>query len=220
MMGVALEGKSVLTVCGCDGEEADFLHRCGAVVTAIDLSAVAVRSARKRNASLQCACMDAESLGFADRSFDWVVVRDGLHHLARPIQGLYEMERVAREGFVVIEAQDSPPVRWLSKVGVAENWDPAGGYVYRFSRREIYKIFSSMQTVAGWKVHTAWLPFGSNVLGLFPPFRRWMYPVIKQRALYSLLNTKAARTTLKAMFETANFLIGRWGNSFIMVAWK
>src|SRR5262245_17361036 len=212
MMGVALEGKSVLTVCGCDGEEADFLHRCGAVVTAIDLSAVAVRSARKRNASLQCACMDAESLAFADRSFDWVVVRDGLHHLARPILGLYEMERVTREGFVVIEAQDSLPVRWLAKVGVAENWDPANGYVYRFSRREMYKIFSSMQTVKGWEVHTAWLPFGSDVLGLFPAFRRFVYPVMRQRAIAGLLNARFTRSAFKSAFEVANSLIGRWGN--------
>jgi len=220
MMPVSFAGKSVLTVCGGDGEEADYLHRSGAVVTAIDLSEIAARSARRRNASLRCACMDAESLGFADRSFDWVVVRDGLHHLARPIQGLFEMERVAREGFVVIEAQDSLPVRWLSKVGVAENWDPAGGYVYRFSRREIYKIFSSMQTVKGWKIHAAWLPFGSDVLSLFPPFRRFVYPVMNQRAIKRLLDAKFTRAVFKAAFKIGNSLVGRCGNSLIVVAWK
>ena len=159
MMGVSLSGKSVLSVCGGDGQEADFFRSHGARVTLIDLSEVALGAAQVRSADLHPTCMDAESLAFADRSFDWVIVRDGLHHLARPIKGLYELERVSREGFVIIEGQDSLPVRFLSKFGIAENWDPAGGYVYRFSRREFHKTFCSMQTIKDWRIHTTWLPF-------------------------------------------------------------
>lgn len=65
--------------------------------------------------------MDAEVLTFADASFDWVIVRDGLHHLARPLKGFYEAERVSREGFVILECQDSLAVRFLSVLGIAEN---------------------------------------------------------------------------------------------------
>src|SRR5438874_7934312 len=87
MMRVSLPGKTVLSVCGGDGQEADFFQKLGAKVTVIDLSTVALAAARLRNPSLQYVCMDAESLTFADCSFDWIIVRDGLHHLARPIKG-------------------------------------------------------------------------------------------------------------------------------------
>jgi ubiquinone/menaquinone biosynthesis C-methylase UbiE len=220
MMRVPLSGKTLLSVCGGDGQEADYFQRQGAKVTVIDLSAIALEAARLRNPDLQCACMDAESLTFADRSFDWVLVRDGLHHLARPIKGFYELERVAREGFVILEGQDSLPVRFLSRLGIAENWDPAGGYVYRFSRREMRKVFSSMQTVSDWKMYTAWLPFGSDVLSHFPPFRRLVYPAMTQPLISRFLGTKAARSACKTLFQWATSVAGYWGNSLIVVAHK
>ena len=215
-----MSGKTLLSICGGDGQEADFFQRQGAKVTVIDLSTIALEAARLRNPALQCVCMDAESLTFADGSFDWVIVRDGLHHLSRPLKGFYEIERVSREGFAILEGQDSLPIRLLSVAGIAENWDPAGGYVYRFSRREFRKIFSSMQSVAEWKIHTAWLPFGSDVLGHFPAFRRFVYPVIQQPLIYRLLATKSARGAFKTLFGIVSSVAGYWGNSLIVVAHK
>src|SRR5262249_19549151 len=133
MMRTAIAGKTMLSVCGGDGEEANFFQSRGAHVPVVDLSLEALAAAQVRNPALTCICMDAESLTFPAESFDWVLVRDGLHHLARPLKGLYEAERVCREGFIILEGQDSLPVRLLARLGVAENWDPAGGYVYRFS---------------------------------------------------------------------------------------
>jgi SAM-dependent methyltransferase len=220
MMGTSLSGKTLLSICGGDGEEGDFFQRRGAEVTVADLSIQALSAAQVRNPALRCACMDGEELEFADGAFDWAVVRDGLHHLARPIKGLYELERVAREGFAIIEAQDSLAVRLLARLGVAENWDPAGGYVYRFSRREICKLFSCMQTVSRWDICTAWLPFGSDILGLFPAFKRLVYPIMQQSLVYRLLATKPARVLFKTLIYAANSVAGRWGNSLIVVAHK
>jgi len=67
MMRISLEGKTVLSLCGGDGEEADF-QRCGARVTVTDLSCVALRAAHVRNPALECVCMDAEALTFTDAS--------------------------------------------------------------------------------------------------------------------------------------------------------
>src|SRR5437016_14080000 len=114
----------------------------------VDLSPIAVQAARAQNPQLDCMCMDAERLDFPDGSFDWAIVRDGLHHLARPLKGLYELERVSREGFAILEGQDSWLVRLLVRLRMGENWDPAGGYTYRFTRRELQKIFNSVQTVS------------------------------------------------------------------------
>ncbi len=220
MMQVSLCGKTLLSVCGGDGQEADFFQAQGVHVTVTDLSTVALESARLRNPALRCVCMDAEALTFPDGAFDWAIVRDGLHHLARPLKGLYELERVCREGFVILEGQDSLPVRMLSRVGIAENWDPAGGYVYRFQRRELHKVFSSLQSVSEWKIHTAWLPFGSDVVGHFPPFRKFVYPVMKQPIVERVLCAKPVRRGFKAGFEVWSSLAGHWGNSLIVVARK
>ncbi len=220
MIGTPISGKTVLCVCGGDGEEADFLEKLGADVTTTDLSALATHAARLRNPKLRCLEMDAESLGFADRSFDWVIVRDGLHHLARPIKSLYELERVSRDGFAILEGQDSLVVRILVQLGFGEEKDPAGGYVYRFSRRELYKIFITTQTLARWSVHTAWLPFGSDVLKYFPAVKSVVYPLINRPSMLRLLGSNSGKRTLKAIFGGINLLAGRCGNSLIAVAWK
>ncbi len=220
MMRTTVAGKTMLSVCAGDGEEAAFFQSKGAHVTIVDLSREALAAAQVRNPKLICVCMDAESLTFPDQSFDWVLVRDGLHHLARPLKGFYEAERVCREGFIILEGQDSLPVRLLAQIGVAENWDPAGGYVYRFTRRELHKVFSSMQTVQDWEVHTAWLPFGSDILTHVPPFRRWVYPLMNLAAVRTLLMAAPVKAGAKSLFGVATGALGRWGNSLIVVAHK
>src|SRR5262245_33962442 len=77
LIGSDLRGKTVLSVCGGDGDEADFLQRQGAIVTMTELSTVGLEAARVRNPSLRCLRMDSEMLAFADGSFDWAIVRDG-----------------------------------------------------------------------------------------------------------------------------------------------
>jgi len=46
MMQVSLAGKTVVSICGGDGQEADFFQRRGASVTVTDLSTVALSSLR------------------------------------------------------------------------------------------------------------------------------------------------------------------------------
>ncbi len=220
LIGASLHGKSVLSVCGGDGEEAHFLQRQGASVTMTDLSTVGVETARVRNPALRCLKMDSEMLAFADESFDWAIVRDGLHHLARPLKGLYELERVSREGFAILEGQDSWLVRLLVVLGLGEKWDPAGGYTYRFTRRELEKIFNSIQTVSRWQIHTTWLPPGSDAVRHFSVVMDFANPALNQPFVSRVLCSRTGRTVLKAVFNGMNSLTGRWGNSLIVVAWK
>jgi len=163
--------------------------------------------------------MDSEMLAFADGSFDWAVVRDGLHHLARPLKGLYELERVSREGFAIVEGQDSLLVRLLVHLGFGENWDDGGGYTYRFSRRELQKLFYSVQTVARWEMYTTWLPPGSDVMTLLPGIQ-YVSPVLDNGPFSRILCSNAGRASLKVLFQCIETVAGRWGNSLIVVAWK
>src|SRR5207244_10696890 len=164
--------------------------------------------------------MDSEALAFADGSFDWAIVRDGLHHLARPLKGLYELERVSREGFAILEGQDSWLVRLLVRLGLGEDWDPAGGYTYRFTRRELQKIFHSVQTVSSWQIQTTWLPPASDGVKHFSVVMDFAAPALDQPFVYQVLSSRMGRTVLKTAFKGMNLLTGRWGNSLIVVVWK
>jgi ubiquinone/menaquinone biosynthesis C-methylase UbiE len=220
IMNSPLQGKSVLSVCGGDGDEADYFQKNGALVTMTDLSAVGVASASVRNPALRCIRMDSEMLAFADGTFDWAIARDGLHHLARPMKGLYELERVSREGFALLEGHDSWLVRFLVLLGLGENWDPAGGYCYRFTRRELGKAFNSIQTVSHWRIYTSWLPPGSDAIRHFSVVMNFANPILNQRTVRRAFCSHTGRSLLRAIFNGVNLASGRWGNSLIVVAWK
>ncbi len=87
---------------------------------------------------------DMEHLSFADDTFDWSFVGAGLHHLPRPTQGLYELLRVSREGAIFIEPHDSWLVRLFVSLGLAQEREAIGNYVYRWSRRDIQKVSKSL----------------------------------------------------------------------------
>ena len=94
------ESESVLVVCCGSGMEAEMVARTGRRVVALDISAEAVARARERATRfgfpLETMVGDAEHLPFADNSFDYVFVHDGLHHLPDAYRGVREMFRVAR----------------------------------------------------------------------------------------------------------------------------
>ncbi len=215
-----LAGRTVLSICGGDGEEGDFLRRQGARVTVADLSRVGLAAARLRHPDLSVLAGDSEGLPFADGAFDWVVVRDGLHHLEHPMRGLSEMARMARRGFALLEGQDSMAVRLLVRIGLGSDHEPSGNFVYRFRRDELARFFATGPDLAGFRIFTAWLPPGSDLLGHNPPFRRWIYPVINRSWVRWSMSCPPGRFLLKCLFSTCQALAGRWGNSLIAVAWK
>jgi SAM-dependent methyltransferase len=50
--------------------------------------------------------INAESIGFNDNYFDFVLCKEALHHMPRPYIAIYEMLRVAKIGVVLIEPSD------------------------------------------------------------------------------------------------------------------
>ena len=103
---------------------------------------------------------DAESLSFADGSFDFVVVHAGLHHCASPHRALLEMYRVARKGVLCFEARDNMLIRVAKRLGVVPDYELGavrahqfrwGGvrntcvpnYVYRWTENEVQKTVAS-----------------------------------------------------------------------------
>ena len=98
---LSLQQLSALVVCGGSGMDGEFLARQCARVISSDISLGAAQRARERanrhGVDIDVVVADAELLPFPDRSIDLVYVHDGLHHLDRPLEGLGEMARVARQ---------------------------------------------------------------------------------------------------------------------------
>ncbi len=103
---------------------------------------------------------DAQHLSYADRSFDWVVVVDGLHHCTSPHRALTEMYRVCRVGVVAIEARDSALMRLAIRLGLSSEYEleavlhqggrsgglengPIPNHVYRWTEAEFRKTIRS-----------------------------------------------------------------------------
>src|SRR6185437_9829677 len=78
---------------------------CDRDVTAVEPSAV-MRAQRPADAA-PCVAAAAESLPFADQSFDAAMAVSTVHHWRDPIAGLREMRRVARR--VVVLTFDAEP---------------------------------------------------------------------------------------------------------------
>lgn len=98
----ALKGKKVLDIAVGAGWSTEQFVRCGAAVTAIDLTPVAVGLTQKRlelyglRADVRVA--DAQSLPFPDASFDFVLAFGCLMHMPDTEKAIREIHRVLKPG--------------------------------------------------------------------------------------------------------------------------
>ncbi len=142
--GYIKTGRSILIICGGIGHEAGYLNDAGLDATNSDYSEIAIKQGVKVYPNVRHEIQDSENLTYADKAFDYCLVRAGLHHLEHPLKGLYEMERVSKLGFGFQEAHDSLIMRLLVSLNQTQDVEPAGNYIYRFQRREVEKIVHSM----------------------------------------------------------------------------
>jgi DNA-binding transcriptional MerR regulator len=89
-------------------------------VTAVEPSAV-MRAQRPAGAA-PCVAAAAESLPFADQSFDAAMAFSTVHHWQDPIAGLREMRRVARR--VVVFTYDASDPGWLERFWLTRDYLP------------------------------------------------------------------------------------------------
>jgi len=100
---------------------------------------------------------NCEHLGYASGSFDLVFCKESLHHLARPVQGLYEILRVCRGAALVLEPYDSQLNGLLRRLGLSTvyesnqlgNLDLRDNFVSRFSRKELEFLLKSLYLESG-----------------------------------------------------------------------
>ena len=101
---------------------------------------------------------NSECLTVASRSFDLVICKEGIHHLARPVLGVYEMLRIARDAILVIEPADTLIGRLLEKMGLASIYETnqsgniryRDNYVYRWSVHQFDGLLKSYYLESGY----------------------------------------------------------------------
>lgn len=151
--GVLARDCRLLVCCGGDYDRDVLLHRGFTNVVIANLDE---RIEPGRFAPYEWSFQDTEHLSFADGSFDFVSVHNGLHHCHSPHQAMLEMYRVARRGVLLFEPYDNLVTRLGVALGVGQDFEHAavfhngmkyGGvrntevpnYVYRMTQREIIK---------------------------------------------------------------------------------
>jgi ubiquinone/menaquinone biosynthesis C-methylase UbiE len=94
-----------------------------------------------------------------NNSYDYVVVHASIHHTSKPHNILLEMYRIAKRGVLIIESNDSLIMKISVKLNFSEDFEKSalsqnvGGvdgsnvpnYVYRWTEREVKKLFYSYQ---------------------------------------------------------------------------
>ncbi len=130
------------------------------VISGIVEADAEIREAISRDKRLSYERQNGEAINHATRSFDLAFVKEGLHHLARPVLGVYEMLRVCRQGVVIIEPYETLIGRLLERFGLSSvyesnqdgNINYRDNYVFRFSRRHLQALLNSYYIESGYQL--------------------------------------------------------------------
>lgn len=198
--------QCVLNVCCGSGMDIEFMAHTGARVIGLDLSKDAVRRTRERAArygfAVQLVVGDAENLPFRNDAVALGFVHDGLHHLPEPHRALRELVRVSRRGIVLTEPANAAVTRLAVKLGVSEEYEEAGNYVYRLSKPELVSLFHSL---------------GVRALTI----RRYlMYYHHEPKWYYRLFDYTVPFRLFQVLFWLVNAVVSRWGNKLMCLALK
>jgi len=152
------KGKSIL-VLGASSDEASLFYKLQfRRVTLSNIDLAQLKGAEKYK-------FEKKKIDFKDlfkiknNSYDYVVVHASIHHTSKPHNVLLEMYRIAKYGILIIEANDSFVMRLSVKLNFSEDFEKSAlntcvkgvdgsnipNYVYRWTEREIKKLFYSYQ---------------------------------------------------------------------------
>ena len=144
------------------GSESSWLKRHGVNCHASDMHTNLLEVAYKKGFIESYSKQNAEELNFQSESFDYVLIKETLHHLPRPWLAIYEAYRVCKKGVIIIEPNDSYPygsifqilfinfktlLKKLMKKRVFPyeyNFETVGNFIYSINKRELEKFLLGM----------------------------------------------------------------------------
>jgi SAM-dependent methyltransferase len=199
-----VRNATMLEVCCGSGMMTEKFACLGAKVTGTDFSRAAIARAKKRAQRYKFdaafAVADAHQLDYADRSFDFAYVHDGLHHLDDPYAAISEMARVAKVGVLIMDPAKAALTALAVRVGIAEDVEEAGNEVKRLDPdRVIQHLRKQGFRQINWRrtlMYHQHEPFG---------WFRWF----ENEPMFSMF---------RPAFVASNALVGRWGNKLTLAA--
>lgn len=97
------QGKDVLELACGPGIGLDILKRSARSLVVGDIDPVILQKAKEaHDCSLDCQCVDAQDLPFADNSFDVIILFEAIYYLERPDRFVKEARRVLRNNGTMI----------------------------------------------------------------------------------------------------------------------
>ena len=153
-------GESWLTVGdGRYGTEANYLIKSGVKAHASDLSDELLKISKDSGFINEYSKQNAENLNFDDNSFDYVLIKEALHHCPRPWIAITEAFRVCRKGVILIEPND-PRSNGLNLLRITfnifkkfinifnnlsdYNFEEVGNFIFTLNLLEIEKFMLAM----------------------------------------------------------------------------
>jgi len=143
------------------------------VVTGINPGSKDKFDTRKTDARVSYKQQNCECLEYESRSFDLVFCKEGLHHLSRPVLGLYEMLRVCRKAVVIIEPFDTILGKFLEKINLASTYETnqsgnitsRDNFVFRWNKRLLEELLNSYYLESGYylEIFLSWMSTRYNV---------------------------------------------------------
>ena len=152
------KGKSIL-VLGASSDEASLFYKLQfRRVTLSNIDLAQLKGAEKYKFK-KIKIDFRNSFKIKNNSYDYVVVHASIHHTSKPHNVLLEMYRIAKYGILIIESNDSFVMRLSVKLNFSEDFEKSAlntcvkgvdgsnipNYVYRWTEREIKKLFYSYQ---------------------------------------------------------------------------
>jgi len=144
------------------GSEAAWLKRNGVNCHATDMHTDLLELAFKKGIIDSFSKQNAEKLKFKSNSFDYVLIKETLHHLPRPWLAIYEAFRVCKYGEIIIEPNDTFHHRQIQKLLFTKlknfaktilkknvfkdeyNFEEVGNFIYTINIRELEKFLLGM----------------------------------------------------------------------------
>jgi len=148
------------------GSEAAWLKRNGVKCHASDMNINLLEQAYQKGLIDSYSKQNAEKLKFESSSYDFVLIKETLHHLPRPWLAIYEAFRVCKYGVVIIEPKDTYPYGNLMKILFINlknlvkrilkgkvykdeyGFEEVGNFIYTINNRELEKFLLGMHNTS------------------------------------------------------------------------
>lgn len=150
-----------LTLGDAYGFDAQYILKAGNKAIASDLNTDFLTIAKDQQVITDFSLQNAEAMSYPNHAFDYILCKESYHHFPRPYAALYEMARVAKKGFILMEPQD-PILKMPFLLGLMNvvsafsdqlskklwknrfSYEPVGNFIYKISERELEKFAAGL----------------------------------------------------------------------------